>query len=369
MNRALRPQAAFTIVELLVVVVVIAILAAITTVAYNGISNQAEDAAIKTELNQFAKKVETYKINNNDYPTGDAEEVLVQVGLSPSDGTTYEYSIDASGSSPVYCLSAAKNGLKYYISSTTAQPVQGECAVVMATDGTFLQEITSENCPTTRIRGVDARDNHTYWVQKLADGKCWMLTNLGYAGGGTNTYSDVKTLTNGTGSSTTYTAARYYVVPSTTNYTTEPTAPSTSTNGTGQYGYMYNWCAAMGGQSTAACANATTPAVNPSISICPAGWRLPTGVVGGDMQQLNTAVNGGLTNTDAGLISTWLGQRGGSWGGLGFTNQGSNGYYWTSSTHSAPYALRVRFDSGYVSGGDGDDKYRGFAVRCIAIES
>lgn len=47
----------FTIVELLIVVVVIAILAAITIVSYNGIQNQANDAAIKSELSQNVKLV------------------------------------------------------------------------------------------------------------------------------------------------------------------------------------------------------------------------------------------------------------------------------------------------------------------------
>lgn len=42
----------FTIVELLIVVVVIAILAAITVVSYNGITAQAEDSALKTALKQ-----------------------------------------------------------------------------------------------------------------------------------------------------------------------------------------------------------------------------------------------------------------------------------------------------------------------------
>lgn len=40
----------FTIVELLIVVVVIAILAAITLVAFNGISNQAREATLKSDL-------------------------------------------------------------------------------------------------------------------------------------------------------------------------------------------------------------------------------------------------------------------------------------------------------------------------------
>lgn len=47
----------FTIVELLIVIVVIAILASISVVAYNGIQNRANDVAIQADLNNIAKKV------------------------------------------------------------------------------------------------------------------------------------------------------------------------------------------------------------------------------------------------------------------------------------------------------------------------
>ena len=40
----------FTIVELLIVIVIIGILAAITIVAYNGIQNRANDTVIKNDL-------------------------------------------------------------------------------------------------------------------------------------------------------------------------------------------------------------------------------------------------------------------------------------------------------------------------------
>lgn len=48
----------FTIVELLIVIVVIAILAAITIVAYNGIQNSAYDSSVQADISNFAKKVE-----------------------------------------------------------------------------------------------------------------------------------------------------------------------------------------------------------------------------------------------------------------------------------------------------------------------
>lgn len=62
---------AFTIVELLIVIVVIAILAAISVVAYNGIQNRANDTAILNDMAAFKKKMELYKIDNNGlYPDG-----------------------------------------------------------------------------------------------------------------------------------------------------------------------------------------------------------------------------------------------------------------------------------------------------------
>ena len=62
----------------------------------------------------------------------------------------------------------------------------------------------------------------------------------------------------------------------------------------------------MGGQNTAACAYSSTPVPNPNLNICPSGWRLPTGSSGGDFQILNTNINDGRTNTDAGLLSKGL---------------------------------------------------------------
>tara|TARA_B100001245_G_scaffold100561_1_gene73094 strand:- start:8937 stop:9464 length:528 start_codon:yes stop_codon:yes gene_type:complete len=62
-------QKGFTIVELLIVVVVIGILAAIVIVAYNGIQNSANEAAVKSDLAQFAKNLEIYKTKNGAYPS------------------------------------------------------------------------------------------------------------------------------------------------------------------------------------------------------------------------------------------------------------------------------------------------------------
>ena len=120
----------------------------------------------------------------------------------------------------------------------------------------------------------------------------------------------------------------------------------------------------MGGQNTAACANATTPAPIPTTNICPAGWRLPTVSPTNEFTALNTAINGGSTSSDAGLLTSGLFQRSGYWIGS-FGNQGSYGLYWSSTQYSATNAYSLYFSSTSVSPTDGG-KNGARAVRCVA---
>ncbi len=69
-NKTLRHG--FTIVELLIVIVVIAILAAISVVAYTGIQNRANDATVLSDLDRIAKEIEiwrNFESSSNQYPT------------------------------------------------------------------------------------------------------------------------------------------------------------------------------------------------------------------------------------------------------------------------------------------------------------
>jgi prepilin-type N-terminal cleavage/methylation domain-containing protein len=65
-------QTGFTIVELLIVIVVIGILAAITIVAYNGIQSRANDNAVRSDLTNFAKKVRVAEVDLGAFPAGGA---------------------------------------------------------------------------------------------------------------------------------------------------------------------------------------------------------------------------------------------------------------------------------------------------------
>ena len=360
-----KASRAFTIVELLIVIVVIAILAAITVISYRGVTSQSKEAALKTELRNAADKIKLSKLNDS---AGKYPASLSVAGVTQPKGISYTYT----GGGTTFCLKATNPSLagKAFYITQEGSIEEGNCPAAN------IQTITAATCPTERTVVKDARDNHTYWIQKLADGKCWMLTNLAYAGGGTNTYSDTMPTgdgINGTLSgpdnsgSTTYTNAKYYI-PDGANPTTAPAEPSTSTNGTGQYGYLYNWCAAMKGQTTtSACMSASTPLPDTTTSICPAGWRLPTGGSGGEFATLNTAINGGSTSSDAGLIALpWLAQRGGYWV-AGFSYQGSSGSYWSSMQNSSSTsAYYLSFGSTYVSPSNGNGKDSGRAVRCVA---
>ena len=57
-------KSGFTIVELLIVIVIIAMLAVITVVAYSGIKERARDSTGKSDLAQIAKLYSTYSVDH-----------------------------------------------------------------------------------------------------------------------------------------------------------------------------------------------------------------------------------------------------------------------------------------------------------------
>ena len=95
---------AFTIVELLIVIVVIAILAAISIVAYTGIQNRTYDAAVKNDLSNMARKIQLDAVDRGSYILGSGtvgsgnSMVFYGFKFGPSKG-----SYDASVSNFGYC--------------------------------------------------------------------------------------------------------------------------------------------------------------------------------------------------------------------------------------------------------------------------
>ena len=68
MSKATAKHTGFTIVELLIVIVVIGILAAVTIVAYNGISNRATNARSIQGATAYYQALTAYKQLNGSYP-------------------------------------------------------------------------------------------------------------------------------------------------------------------------------------------------------------------------------------------------------------------------------------------------------------
>jgi len=113
----------FTIVELLIVIVVIAILAAISIVAYTGIQNRANDTSIQADLANISKKAAEFNVLNSRYPTSTTE--LQTLGLDVSRGaydTSRELNLSycIAGSGARYAIGGiSKSGKRFYVSSQT----------------------------------------------------------------------------------------------------------------------------------------------------------------------------------------------------------------------------------------------------------
>jgi len=119
-----RSKDGFTIVELLIVVVVIAILAAITIVSYNGITNRALQATMQSDLQSSATILVSDNSMNGSYPET-AEAANGGRGLPESGDNVVAYTREGSD----YCVTVTnpKTPQVYYLSSLNGQIQSGSC--------------------------------------------------------------------------------------------------------------------------------------------------------------------------------------------------------------------------------------------------
>lgn len=117
-----RTRPGFTIVELLIVIVVISILAAITIIAYNGIQARARASAASSALAQASKKLALYQVDNSAYPAD-----LATVGITNSSDVSYQYSYNNSLTPATFCITAT-SGTVSYNTTQTSTPQTGGCA-------------------------------------------------------------------------------------------------------------------------------------------------------------------------------------------------------------------------------------------------
>ena len=188
---------------------------------------------------------------------------------------------------------------------------------------------------------TDSRESgnpQTYAVAKLVDGKCWMIENMRYQGGGTSS--------NSWGTST---SASYFNY---TNMDRSLTASPTDSNSTGaqwySYGAYYSWPA--------------------RTSVCPSGWSVPT-------------ANG--SSTDFGYLYSLVGNASsfatsnnlrkypnnfvsaGNWYQSSAYERGQTAYYWSATQNNSTNAYYLAFGPTYVAPADGRNKRYGFSIRCV----
>ena len=330
--------------------------------------------------------------------------------------------------------SSPNDGLSLYavwIKSEGSLQDQTKVTSLCGTDGAGGSLITAPIDGTANLSSVsaltDQRDNQTYAIARLADGKCWMIENLrlektnsdnstgalaqGY--GTSTTYGNFIGLANpeSTGFATSYSANSLYYsgtqsdaaiidigtsdypgyrMPrynnlNTTSRVSNPTSnqfpEDNVTSGMYSYGNYYSWPAAIANTAsynspTATDADSkTSETVN--TSLCPTGWRLPygrntgNGLIAGSFYNLNYTINNSdLRNSVASKrIRSYPNNflESGEYDTDKNYTRGVYGCYWTStaSSSSSSYAANVR-SSNFYPGTMAKSKYLGYSIRCVA---
>ena len=262
-------------------------------------------------------------------------------------------------------------------------------------DMTTMQEMTPELCAATpegtekQLR--DTRDNKTYWVAKLKDGKCWMTQNLDHDIDSTKTYT----------SNDTDVSADWK--PDKSTYPTSTTTWDTTTNGyniqqsydpgdkiwngvtnssgltinnmpqgTDQHyhlGNYYSWGAAVAMNNTSAY---TTQNQDVNQSICPKGWMLPksgtTNTSAGSFQYLVSQYNwasNSMTNPNMWATPLYFPLAGYWYGSSEYVAY--DGFFWSSVVYSSSTAYTMYgYYSGTVYPATNRHRYYGFSVRCVS---
>ena len=223
------------------------------------------------------------------------------------------------------------------ICATTTTP--NKTATTLDTDGSHYGD--PNYAPTKTL--VDTRDNNTYTVSKLADGKCWMTQNLRIID---------KTIT-----------------PADSDVTSNYTIPASSISGfdsydtsnayVDNYGGFYTWYTATAGTGTQ---SLSTRGYNTSVSICPKGWRLPTSGDNGEFKILDNSYNSSSALSSNPINLTLSGVAHNSSRG----GQGLGGFHWSSTVYSSDRAYGLYLSGSYARPDDYDGKENGYSVRCIA---
>jgi len=119
-----QKQTGFTVVELIIVIVVIAILVGVTIVGYGAWRKGVAESAMESDISQATSQIESYRQWNNTYPNS-SKDVNGGKGLDASEGNTLTYLKFG----PAFCVQATSTGtskaMRY--TSTTKTTEDGKC--------------------------------------------------------------------------------------------------------------------------------------------------------------------------------------------------------------------------------------------------
>lgn len=115
-------QRGFTIVEIMVVIVVIAILSAFVTLSYRAWREDSIKTAIRADLRSAAQAMEQYRNFNNAYPDiSSGDNKIPNYNGGPV--RVYIQTVDRKS----YCLEAERGNYKMHIKSTSTEVLDNGC--------------------------------------------------------------------------------------------------------------------------------------------------------------------------------------------------------------------------------------------------
>lgn len=150
-------QHGFTIVELLIVIVVIGVLAAIVIVSFNGVQNRANDTAIRSDLRNFGQIIEQHTIVQGAYPTS----LTRSMGISFSRNA---YAVNRNNL--YYCVNTSTNQFALF-----AQGKSGN-SFILTSDSGVGNSASLNAQQTCAAIGLVATNPHTT-AYNFSDGTGW----------------------------------------------------------------------------------------------------------------------------------------------------------------------------------------------------
>ncbi|MHB1314126.1 MAG: prepilin-type N-terminal cleavage/methylation domain-containing protein [Christensenellales bacterium] len=172
-NLKLRQNSqAFTIVELLVVIVVIGILASITIVAYSGIAQRANIVAMESDLSNASTQLKLYHAENGSYPaTLDANNCP----LTPVATTRYCLKSSSTSSEYTYTPENTTNPHSYSLISTDS--AKNLSYIITDNTGPVAYEAQANGW-----KQISSGDSHTCGVVYNNLAYCWGYDTYGQLG-------------------------------------------------------------------------------------------------------------------------------------------------------------------------------------------